>query len=57
MGLIIQIYSASTPMDPPWWIRYKKDKASIRGAIVPRVVLKRIKEVFRKFSLTPYLSS
>jgi hypothetical protein len=46
MGLIIRMNSVSTPMAFPWRIRYSEDKesedkASIRGAIVPRAFIKR----------------
>jgi hypothetical protein len=40
LGSIIHKNSASTPTAFPWGIRYRKDKASIRGEIVLRDALK-----------------
>jgi hypothetical protein len=40
------------PMVLPWGIRYRKDKASFRGAIVLRETLRNVKRFFWNFSLT-----
>jgi hypothetical protein len=39
----------------PWRTRYRKDKASIRGAIVPGNTLKECKEVFPEFLSNNFL--